>query len=152
VLGLRSGVWITGFLWMVPILTFFFAILYAVSTLMAVLTRSAVVAILVTVAFWFVCFLAGVFFTVFNLPGERQLPGWTYATVDAVHNSLPRTSELGNLSDRLVFDQVLTEAEIRRNHFDILPRTNVVESVGVSLGWIVFLLGLACWRFAVKDY
>ena len=47
-LGLRSGVWATGFLVMILVITFFFAILYSVSTLFGVLTRSPIVAILLT--------------------------------------------------------------------------------------------------------
>jgi hypothetical protein len=65
---------------------------------------------------------------------------------------LPRTSDLGNLTSRLVYDQVLTDAERRRARVDLLPQTNWLESVGVSFGWIVLLMGLACWRFATKDY
>src|SRR5579884_3502629 len=42
-LGLRSGVWASGFLLMIFIITFSFTILYAVSTFCAVLTRSAIV-------------------------------------------------------------------------------------------------------------
>ena len=38
VLGLRSGIWSPGFLATILILTFFFAILYAVSAFFAVLT------------------------------------------------------------------------------------------------------------------
>src|SRR5262249_599050 len=57
--GLRSGVWANSFLLMIFVYTFFFAILYAVSALFAVLTRSAVVAILMTCGVWFVLFLVG---------------------------------------------------------------------------------------------
>jgi ABC-type transport system involved in multi-copper enzyme maturation permease subunit len=155
-LGLRSGIWVIGFLWMIPILTFFFAILYAVSALLGVLTRSAIVAILFTVFFWFVCFLAGTFYTglylVRQTPAQKQLPEWAFVTAEAIHGSLPRTSDLGNLTSRLVYDQVLTDAERRRGKLDLLPQTNWLESVGVSFGWIVLLMGLACWRFATKDY
>jgi ABC-type transport system involved in multi-copper enzyme maturation permease subunit len=57
VLGLRSGIWATGFLYSIGILTFFFAILYAVSTLFGVWTRSPIVAILMTCVVWFVLWL-----------------------------------------------------------------------------------------------
>ena len=52
----------------------------------------------------------------------------------------------------LVVDQVLTESEKFRGRLDLVPRPNWAESVGVSLAWVVLLLGLACWRFATKDY
>ncbi len=58
-LGLRSGQWPTGFLVMILVITFFFAILYSVSTLAGVLTRSPVVAIAMTCVAWLVLFLVG---------------------------------------------------------------------------------------------
>ncbi|MBL8865980.1 MAG: ABC transporter permease [Planctomycetia bacterium] len=58
-IGLRTGVWAPGLLWCVPGVTFYFAILYACSTLVGVLTRNALVGIVVTVLFWFVVWLIG---------------------------------------------------------------------------------------------
>src|SRR5262249_13159197 len=59
VIGLRSGIWTTGFLVVIPAVTFYFALLYSVSTLTAVFTRSTVVAILATIAVWFGLWLNG---------------------------------------------------------------------------------------------
>jgi hypothetical protein len=59
-LGLRSGVWAVAFLETIFVLTFFFAILYSVSTLFGVLTRSPIAAILLTVGVWAVFFLIGI--------------------------------------------------------------------------------------------
>jgi ABC-2 family transporter protein len=58
-IGVRTGVWATGFLLVIPAVTFYFALLYAVSTLAAVVTRSPVVAILMTCAVWFGLWLNG---------------------------------------------------------------------------------------------
>ena len=60
VLGLRSGIWAPGFLLTIATLTFFFGILYSVSALFAVLTRSPIVAILVTCGAWFALWLVGI--------------------------------------------------------------------------------------------
>src|SRR5205085_1146531 len=59
VVGLRSGIWTNGFLGTILTLTFFFAILYSISTLFGVLTRSSIVAILVTVLSWFTFWVSG---------------------------------------------------------------------------------------------
>ena len=59
-LGLRSGIWAPAFLLTIWIITFFFAILYSVSTLFGVLTRSPVVAILLTCGAWLFLFIVGV--------------------------------------------------------------------------------------------
>jgi ABC-type transport system involved in multi-copper enzyme maturation permease subunit len=58
--AVRTGIWAPGVLISIPAITFFFAILYAVSTLSGVITRSAIVAILVTCATWFFLFLVGI--------------------------------------------------------------------------------------------
>jgi ABC-type transport system involved in multi-copper enzyme maturation permease subunit len=58
-LGLRSGIWAPSFLLTVLVISAFFAILYAVSTLFAVLTRSPIAAILLTILAWFVLYTVG---------------------------------------------------------------------------------------------
>lgn len=57
--GIRMGIWSPHFLAAIPLLTIQFAILYAVSTLIGVFTRNALVAILGTVAVWFLLFAFG---------------------------------------------------------------------------------------------
>jgi hypothetical protein len=57
-IGIRTGMWNHNFLAAIPILTFYFAVLYAVSTLAAVFTRSTIIAILATLLAW------GLFWTI----------------------------------------------------------------------------------------
>ena len=52
IIGLRFDFWETNFLAMIPLLTFYFAVLYAISTCVAVLTKNTLVAILVTIFAW----------------------------------------------------------------------------------------------------
>jgi len=59
-LGLRSGIWAPAFLFSIFTITFFFAILYSASTLFAVLTRSPIVSILLTMVVWVGLFTVGV--------------------------------------------------------------------------------------------
>lgn len=65
--GLRTGVWAPGILWSVGGITFYFAILYACSTLVGVLTRNAIVSIVLTIVFWFLVWLVGVIFAALNV-------------------------------------------------------------------------------------
>jgi ABC-type transport system involved in multi-copper enzyme maturation permease subunit len=58
-IGLRTGLWSVNFLAIIPMLTFYFAILYAVSTLAAILTRSTIVAILATGLAWGLFWVVG---------------------------------------------------------------------------------------------
>jgi len=58
-LGLRIGVWLPAFLWSIPLYVFVFAIYYSVSTLAAVLWRNSIIAVLVTLVFWGLCWGIG---------------------------------------------------------------------------------------------
>ncbi len=58
-IGLRTGIWSSNFLLVIPILTMYFAILYAVSTVAALLSRNALVAILLTGVAWFLFWAIG---------------------------------------------------------------------------------------------
>ncbi len=59
VIGLRTGMWNNNFLVAIPLVVAYFSILYAVSTLTAVLTRSMIVAILATLMAWALLFGIG---------------------------------------------------------------------------------------------
>jgi ABC-type transport system involved in multi-copper enzyme maturation permease subunit len=159
VLGLRSGIWAPGFLVSILTITFFFAILYSLSVLLGVLTGSPVVSILLTVVAWFALWLVGTVYT--GLEGLRKnegaqqasgVPGWVFTTVDVLHFVLPRTKDVDILSTKVISRGVLTEAEIKHRGLDKLPDLNWAESLSVSGAFMAVMLGLASWRFAVKDY
>jgi ABC-type transport system involved in multi-copper enzyme maturation permease subunit len=159
-LGLRSGVWANRFLLMIFILTFFFAILYAVSTLFGVLTRSTIVAILMTCGAWFAFFLVGTLYLLFDqrahveeamkLPPEQRWSQNTFGSiVRAVHFVVPRTSDLNQLGQQLVLGDFLTQkAAAKMNPSSITWG----ESLSVSGVFIALMLGIACWWFTTKDY
>jgi ABC-type transport system involved in multi-copper enzyme maturation permease subunit len=162
-LGLRSGIWANWFLLLIFVLTFFFAILYAVSTLIAVLTRSSVTAILVTIGAWFVFFLVGTMHQFFEsqkrveeakkLPAEQQT--WTNNpfgnVVGAIHAVLPRTADLNHLSSLLILSDFMTGSWSEARKLDT-SRIEWGESLLVSGLFIAVMLGLSCWWFATKDY
>jgi ABC-type transport system involved in multi-copper enzyme maturation permease subunit len=178
VLGLRSGIWAPGFLLTIFVLTFFFAILYSVSTLFGVLTRSPIVAIMATVVVWGFLMAFGWAYGILDATrkppkqevnpieaikdpkaleeakptAERRLvPDWVYTTVDVVHYVLPRTGDLNELTSRLIIKGVLLDDNPRLLE---LEKTKFTwgESLTVSGIFIAVTLGLACVRFATKDY
>ena len=57
--GIRLGVWHHQLIWCIPIFLFLFIIYYSVSGLLGLVWRNTVICIVVTVVFWFVCFVAG---------------------------------------------------------------------------------------------
>jgi ABC-type transport system involved in multi-copper enzyme maturation permease subunit len=160
-LGLRSGVWANAFLLMILVYTFFFAILYAVSALFAVLTRSSIVAILMTCGVWFVLFLVGLFYTLGELyrleedtapvpPKQRTSDNAFFQVARAAHFVLPRTSDLDALGN-----EALQRDFLPRKFLEMVPHRESFhwgESTAVSLAFIAVVMGLACWRFSTKDY
>ena len=55
ILGTRFGIWKPSMLWSIPIFLFSFAIFYCISAISGLVWRSAVMAIVATIIFWFGC-------------------------------------------------------------------------------------------------
>jgi ABC-type transport system involved in multi-copper enzyme maturation permease subunit len=157
VLGLRTGIWAPGVLFDILGITFYFALLYAVSVLFGVLTRSPIVALSVTVLTWMLLWGVGWAYQSLTeyrnspLKGEN-VPQSIYVTVDTLHFLLPRTKDLDITMTKVVSRNVLSEAEIKKRELDKLPDILWYESLIVSAAFLAVTLGLSCWWFATKDY
>ncbi len=163
VLGLRSGIWAPGFLISIFAITFFFAILYSVSTFFAVLTRSPIVSILMTVVVWLFLFVVGMVHQFLDTQRqfEKQTDAgltepisdkWWAKAIDGVHFVLPRANDLDVLTTQFISRSLLTEAERKSRGINDAITLGWGESLTVSLVFVAVLLGLSCWRFTVKDY
>src|SRR5262249_31930665 len=152
------------------------AVLYALSLLCGVLTRSPIVSILVAIGFWFLLWAVGFAADYVETmqraevrlaeaakqaePGEEpeQLPGFLRPPpgVDqplrAVEYVLPRFRDLDRLMRRFLAEQLLTSEELRQRSQEEKAEISWGESLTVSGVFIALMLGLACWRFAVTDY
>jgi ABC-type transport system involved in multi-copper enzyme maturation permease subunit len=164
VLGIRSGIWAPGFLVSIPVITFFFAILYAVSTLFGVLTRSVIVSILMTCLVWVGLYVVGeAYITVDSfrvmqdantLPFKIDQPvadTWWYKGIKVVHFIVPRTRDLDHLTKRYLIRDLLTANQVKEQNLDPTD-IHWTESITVSLLFIGAVLGLSCWRFSARDY
>ncbi len=156
IIGLRSGHWDPHFLLVIPLLTFTFAVLYAVSALAAVLTRSAIAAILITLTFAFILYSVGTMKTIADVErnvgstGLGQWPQWLYNTVDTLNDVLPRYKDLDKLTSHVIDLGSLSPLE-QRVKAGILDYPSGASAVGVSLAYIVVFLALAVWRFKKRD-
>ena len=154
VLSIRSGYWNPVFLLSIPMLTFSFAILYALSAFLGVLTRNAIVAILLTILFMFLLWAVGTGKTVLDVyrsmpVREDSAPKWLEYTVDGANTVLPRYKDLDKLMSRTLAEGVSTPAELKSR--DRLDLPSWGAAIGVSLGFITLMLLLAYWRFATRD-
>lgn len=166
-LGVRTGVWANGLLLLILTITFFFAVLYAVSTLIAVLTRSTVTAILVTIIAWAGFFGIGTTHTVFHVQSvieqeaenrgrpipdeERWGDNRAAKVINIIHAVTPRTKDLDQLNEMIVFTDFMTGRISDMPKFDT-SRRNWWESLLVSVAWIVVFVGISCFWFSIKDY
>jgi ABC-type transport system involved in multi-copper enzyme maturation permease subunit len=154
VLGLRSGIWKPGFLLSIPVITFFFAILYAVSAMVGVATRSPVTAILITCIVWFGLWILGLVYA--HMDSTRHIPSendaWAYPLVDTLHAVLPRTTDLDLLLSKVLMGQLLNDSQARQMGVDQMPAITWRSSLTVSLAFIAVLLALGSWRFHRRDY
>jgi ABC-type transport system involved in multi-copper enzyme maturation permease subunit len=157
VLAARSGYWDPSFLLLIPILTFTFAILYAFSTLVAVFTRSAIAAILLTVGFAFFLYLVGVIkFQLDDFRADQASKGevnQTFAAiVDGLHTVLPRYKDVDRLTTKVIADATLTPLEQYALAKSKVEYPAWGETFGVSLAFIAVCLALSCWWFSKRDY
>ncbi len=154
-LALRSGYWDPTFLIVIPVLTFTFAILYSVSTLVAVFTRSPIAAMLISVGFAVFLYIVGTiktFFDQMKASGVDDVPNWAYTLVETINNILPRYKDLDKLTSKLIGEGTLTPGESRMFGFSTIDYPSWGSTFGVSLAFIVVMLAISCWRFRKRDY
>jgi hypothetical protein len=60
ILGTRFGIWNARLLWCIPLYLFLFAIYFSVSAVSGLVWRNAIVAVVMTILFWAVCFSLGI--------------------------------------------------------------------------------------------
>jgi ABC-type transport system involved in multi-copper enzyme maturation permease subunit len=177
VIGIRTSIWAHSALLMIFTLTFFFAILYAISTFVAVMTRSTITAILTTIGAWFLFFVIGAANQHFEtrsaeIKGKTNQPFGGggrdpaarkkieeqseeekfFANATAgVYSITPRTSDLSNLNDLFVYCGLVIGSLQNIGEFQT---DNFVwwQSLLVSCTWIAVFLGISCFWFSYKDY
>jgi ABC-type transport system involved in multi-copper enzyme maturation permease subunit len=153
-LGLRSRLWAPGFLLSIITFTFEFAIFYAASTLFGVLTRSAIVSILMSCFLWVVLFAVGNGYQFVEAVRDLDmLPGWLTTTADVAHFVLPRYKDIDALNSQAIAHDLLgSDSPARKSMDKIFASIRWTESLGFTTAFIAVMLGLSCWRFATRDY
>lgn len=153
-LSLRTGTWNPAFLLTIPVLTFVFAVLYAFSVWIGVLTRSALVAILTTIALWFCSSSAGSFDVMARLPATQANVPPTFEKVAGIaHKLLPKTYDLKELNN-----SVILRARLGDEVADTLLEAKLVDPstwpflVSSTLAALATFLAAACATFSRRDY
>lgn len=152
VMGLRTGLWGPSFLFMILVLTFEFAVYYAVSVLAAVLSRNTIVAIMATCITWAALFVVGQAYA-WSQPSKGNEASAFHTGAKIVYKSLPRVRDLDKLSEYIVaIDLLQSDSEQKKELSTSVQNTSWTGSIAVSLAFIGVLLSFACWRFSTRDY
>jgi ABC-type transport system involved in multi-copper enzyme maturation permease subunit len=115
VIGWRTEVWLNSLLVCIFVFTFQFAVIYSVSALTAVLTRSSIVCILVSFATWLVLFGMGWAHWGFieskrAVATDETKSHWAYISFDLLYAITPRFKEMDWLTSKMIKTDL---AEIR---------------------------------------
>jgi len=165
VLGLRWGAWVPGYLLSIPLTVLLFSLLYCVSALVAVTTRSGVAAILITLGAWVAFASIQSLGDAFEMYPEWKDSRMIYQTSQVMRWIVPKTQDVTYLArrwsgaanpldmmgepvrakDREMFERA-SEAEKAREAI------HPVYSIGTSLLFEAAVVMLAMWKFSRRDY
>jgi ABC-type transport system involved in multi-copper enzyme maturation permease subunit len=155
-LGLRTGVWDASYLFAVPLLLLHFAIFYSFSLMLAVASRSTVVCVFGSIAFWAMCWGMNygrhAVMLAADVAPETELSSQIIGLANLAYWMLPKPYDLGvMLFDALgaanYFTQGLDGTTLVRTGFLSLP-----WSVLTSLAFTAVVLFASAREFAKADY
>jgi len=165
VVGLRWGVWLPGYLLAIPLVVLLFSYLYCISALIAVVTRSTVAAVLLTMLAWMaftgVQSVDDLFTYMYPKWQEQKL---LYESVHAARWIVPKTQDItyhakkwsraanasifihaDNDDDREMIEQA---SKIEQARLAISP----IVVIGSSLLFEAVVVLAAMWKFSRRDY
>ena len=151
-LALRTGIWDPRYLLSVPLLLLHFAIFFSVSLLLAVCTRSTVVCVFGSIAFWGICWAINYG----RHAGDGRRRCWPRRAVFAARWSGWRMSATGCSPSRSIWARLVFDALGAGAHFRPLlggaPLMSLGLSVLTSLLFTAYVLLTAGVQFARADY
>ncbi len=150
-LSWRTGHWNPYFPLTILVLAFSFAVLYSVSVLMGILTRSFGVSCFVTIGFWAVCATVGRAQFFITSPDGLDAPRSVAGLVRFLYLLLPKTFDLGMLNNRLSLRGNLGDS-LDGSMFAQVPPVDTTLVLGTSGLFALLMLALAGWAFAKRDY
>jgi hypothetical protein len=150
-ISLRTGHWNVYFPLTILTLTYSFAVLYSVSVLVGVMSRSHATAAVMTLLTWLACWGVGRARLYYLSPeGVGGSPG-VVRLVKIAHLLLPKTSDLSLMNQLLV-----SRGGGRDVAADVVPEWFPPLQYGVIFGtsslFALLMISLACAKFSKNDY
>lgn len=151
-IGVSTGIW-DGTYWLaVPLLVTNFAVFYAFSTLLAVCTRSTVVAMFGTLLFWILCWTMNMTHHHIIAAEVKGITPVSAFLVEAGYWTLPKPLDMSGI----FFDAMKAS-----NYSTPVPEMAAVQAAGkfypelsvlTSLGFAAVVLAVAAYEFRKMDY
>jgi ABC-type transport system involved in multi-copper enzyme maturation permease subunit len=177
----RVGIWNPSVFWSVPVVLLVFSYLFSVLVLLGIKTRSVMASVLLTLLFWFTCFVAQLGESVTHAAGVQgvgmvggELSPEEKARWESAHRwarlpylLLPKPGETTALLDRWIvlggggklgastLDAMRENGRIERLEDEVkddLERHSPAWIIGSSLAFEALVLGLACLMFSRRDF
>ena len=151
-LGLKTGVWFGAYWLAVPLLVVNFGVFYAVSTFLAVWTRSTVASAFGVLLFWVICWATNYTHHRLALYPVEGMAGASHLLLDISYWVLPKPLDLsGIFHDAMRADGFAVKAEELRQ-MEEAGRFQPGLSVLASGTFAAATLGLAAYEFEMTDY
>jgi hypothetical protein len=150
-LGVRTGIWATGYLLAWPLVVAQFAALYSASVVAATCTRNAAASLFAALACWIVCIgVNGARDTIQGPQGGPAHPTITRVTIEAAYWALPKPIDFSRMLDRAVsasdhFAEAAPSGEVT-------PVRTLAMAVGSSLAFAAAMLLVAARQLSTTDY
>ena len=169
VMGFRWGLWVPGYLWSIPLMVVLFSYIYCVSVLVAVMTRSVVTSILLSLGAWVVFSVVTQAPELFEQFPSLQEHEAAYRAARVISWIPPKTSGVTFLAAKwaragtsvdLIPESVMDTAtesdrgalEGGRRWEEEQLETNAFYSLGSSLLFEALVLLVAMWKFSRMDF
>ncbi len=170
IVGFRWGVWAPGLLLSIPLMVLLFSYLYCVSVLAAVITRSTVAAVLLSLGAWIGFSLPRTALDTLAVFPELDKNSAIYSSMRVLATIPPKTTDIAYLSARwagagLSLDIAPTSAMtgpgggMNQDQLDQIRerekkqfKVSALSSIGSSLLFEAVVLMLAMWRFCRMDF
>jgi ABC-type transport system involved in multi-copper enzyme maturation permease subunit len=150
--GISTGVWEIAYWFAVPLLVVNFAVFYAFSALLAVVSRSTVVALFGTILFWLLCWVMND--TRHRLVGF-DMPGMTATSsslVEAGYWVLPKPMDMSGVFFDVMgagkYSLPIPELVAAKEKGLFHPEMSILASLLFAVG----LLGIGAYEFRKTDY
>lgn len=132
-IGIKFGIWELDFLLTIFTITYAFATLYSLIILIGILTRSSILAMMISYIIFFILSpILAARDTISLIANSKAVS----VIMDVMYYIIPQTSEMGELSTDLAVGGGITN----------------FESIFISALFIILTLGLSIFIFSKKDY